>query len=354
MAVIVMDGFDYMINPSTVNAAGKWDSVDCSCFTGTPRSPMRATKSSGGFGPMLSKVIPAAQQDSTFMLGAWLIPRGSATLSSAEVVVLRSPAAGAPIHGRLRCVSATGGNKLTWTGPDGSTVLGQSFDGAWPDGEAKFLELKVVIHDTAGSVLVKVNGTTLINVTGVDTRNGTSALVGTAELWAAQGVTWWDDIYILNSLGGVNNDLLGDRSVKTLMPNGNGASSGWVGSDGNSTDNYALVDEKPAGVYNVGGDYVEASASGTKDTYAFEDLSGGGQVHAVQVTAGGWKTDSVALVPVDLVARTGGGTEATGNNSLATQENIFKLASSQFDTQPGGSAWDQTAVNAAEFGIKIA
>lgn len=51
------------------------------------------------------------------------------------------------------------------------------------------------------------------------------------------------------------------------IPSANGANSGLTGSDGNSTDNYLLVDERIT--TGTPGDYVDATAVNQKDTYKY-------------------------------------------------------------------------------------
>lgn len=81
--------------------------------------------------------------------------------------------------------------------------------------------------------------------------------------------TWlYDDIAVnLSDSSGYNDSWCGDGKIVALTPNGNGDSSQFVGSDGNSTDNYLLVDETPPNTT----DYVDATISGYKDLYALSN-----------------------------------------------------------------------------------
>ena len=78
----------------------------------------------------------------------------------------------------------------------------------------------------------------------------------------------FDDVYLVDT-SAPNGDFLGDVRVAYLAPNGNGASSQFVGSDLNSVDNYLLVDEVPA---NDDTDYVQSDVLNNIDTYALADL----------------------------------------------------------------------------------
>jgi hypothetical protein len=75
-----------------------------------------------------------------------------------------------------------------------------------------------------------------------------------------------DDLAINDSSGSFQNSWPGEGEVIVLRPNGNGDNSGWGGSDGNSTDNYLLIDETPPDT----ADYVEEDTDETIDDYNLE------------------------------------------------------------------------------------
>lgn len=217
-----------------------------------------------------------------------------------------------------------------------------------------FLELKATIHDTTGSVIIELNGTEIINFTG-DTRNaGTGNLIGLLAFGIGNATTVrmpLDDIYVLDGTGAApHNDFLGDVKVETLVPNGNGTHSQLLGSDGNSTDNYLLVDELPASVT----DYVGSATVGQRDTYAMTNLAtASGQVFAVQTSALAYKTDA-GSANFNLIERTSGGTEReTGPTALTASPGAWVTTGPKV-TDPEGGVWSITSVNAAEFGAEVA
>jgi hypothetical protein len=238
-------------------------------------------------------------------------------------------------------------------GLQNGTVLGSW---AWPSPSYSdwiYLEAKVVLHDSAGSVEVKMNGTTVINLTGIDTKNGgTKTVFDSVGIGAPQtenGVhNLIDDLYICNGAGSVNNDFLGDVAVETRYPNGNGSSSQFVGSDGNSTDNYLLVDE--ANAPNLA-DYVEATTSGYKDLYAIQDLvRTSGPILGVQVTDHVKNSDSGAVSARTRIKS--GATEAAGDTVAMTT--TWKTMRDVWELNPDGSvAWNIAAVNALEAGVEV-
>lgn len=212
-----------------------------------------------------------------------------------------------------------------------------------------YLEMKVTIHPSAGSAYVRVNGQQVIAITGVNT-----AALGTAGancfcIGSPGGTPAWyiDDLYLCDATGSVNNDFLGDIRVDPIYPSGNGNSSQFAGSDGNSTDNYALVDET---AQNGDTDYVESGTVGNKDTYAFGDLaSASGTVFGLGLYPILKKTDAGSR-SVCSIARLGGTEVDSADKVLGSSYAPYPDIR---ETKPGGGAWTITDINNAEFGIKV-
>lgn len=78
-----------------------------------------------------------------------------------------------------------------------------------------------------------------------------------------------DDIALNDTSGSVDNSWCGNGYVVPMAVTGNGDSSQLTGSDGNSTDNYLLVDEVPPNAT----DYVEGSVVDQRDLYQLANVS---------------------------------------------------------------------------------
>lgn len=125
------------------------------------------------------------------------------------------------------------------------------------------LEFYIKIDDSVGRIVMKFDGIVDIDYTG-DTKPGADTTVG--QLAHSTGYNSGfriDDIALNSTDGGADNSWCGDGHIIALRPNGNGDSSQFVGSDGNSTDNYLLVDEAPPS----GADYVQSPTVGELDLY---------------------------------------------------------------------------------------
>lgn len=233
-----------------------------------------------------------------------------------------------------------------------STYLGGTTAGYVVAGSTYYIEIKFTIHDTTGILELRINNNVIFSLTNQDTRNGGNASVngfswGTG-LGSGDDRYYIDDVYLCDNTGGTPYDtFLGDSRVQVLMPSGNGNSSQLLGNDGNSTDNYLLVDETTP---NSDTDYVESAVVGQKDTYAYGNLTPtSGTVHAVQPCMFARKTDA-GVRSIASIARHSGSEVDSANAALGTS---FAYYTDIRTTKPGGGAWSVSDVNGAEFGMKV-
>ena len=80
-----------------------------------------------------------------------------------------------------------------------STTLGTTATGLVPVNTWAYIELQVYLHDTAGTVILKVDGTERLNLTGQDTRTSTvGTVVDSLRLTTAVSghTNLWDDLYL--------------------------------------------------------------------------------------------------------------------------------------------------------------
>jgi hypothetical protein len=251
---------------------------------------------------------------------------------------------GVTLHCDLRR-NGDGTLKVTRNGTTLGTSVATISAGSW-----YYVELKATISDAAGVAVVRLNGAEILNLSGVDTRNGGNASanvirLGTTSAWASLAVQAdFDDLYICDAQGAANSDFLGDVRVEALLPSGAGNSAQWTPSAG---ANYACVDDTaPDGDTT----YVASSTAGHKDTYALGDLvSTAGTIFGVQTNLVGRKDDagSRTVRPVLRLS----GTEATGATTGLSDSYLDIL--DIFETAPGGGAWDMAGVNGAEAGVEL-
>lgn len=352
MSLIVMESFD-----GDTGTTVKWQSLLAASATthGAVRTGNGIWLNGNGNARMFARDLAAAEKDDIIMFGAYALTgsggndvwfrlwgSGSGPSTWTDHIEL-----GRTGDDRLRVYR---GGFITDTATFGTgTLLAETAAGFWPNNQGKYIEFKAKIGNGDGTLYLRVNGTVAFDLSGLDTNNGApDNLAKTIDFWGDGTNVRWDDLYVLNGLGSINNDLLGDCVVLAQNPNGNGNYSEWDGSDGNSVNNYQLVDEEPFSST----DYVSTSTAGDRDTYAFSNLSGVSDILAAQIVATGGKTDSVATRTLRLMARDGGGTEIESGDFDVPQTagGKFFLA---MDTQPDTTAWNVTDFDACEFGYKL-
>lgn len=208
-----------------------------------------------------------------------------------------------------------------------------------------YIEAKVFIDNTTGSVEVRVNGVTDINLTNIDTQVTGSNTVNTFKWQVYAQASYFDDIYICDTTGAVNNDFLGDNRVEAIMPTGAGANTDWTPL---TPPNFSEVNEIPPD-----GDtsYVSSNTPGNVDTYAFGNLTGiTTGIKGLQVNILNRKDDAGSREIAPVVRS--GGTDYTGN-TFAVLDN-YSTAVQVYEEDPDTSAaWLVAGVNAAEFGQTV-
>lgn len=221
-----------------------------------------------------------------------------------------------------------------------------------------YYELEFKIHQTAGYARLWINGIKVIDFAG-DTQNSSDATPGIADVYLKgwqdtyMGSVSFDDFYLVDIVdatatqGRANNERIGQPKIEALVPNGNGASSQWVGSDGNSVDNYLLVDEIPSNA----ADYVESSTTGNRDLYEFSNPAIVGPVLAVEVVAVAASPDG-GTNPLKIVSRSGAGTvvASAGIVPAATYKGITNGLTTK---DPDGALWTTALVSSAQFGVEV-
>lgn len=120
------------------------------------------------------------------------------------------------------------------------------------------LECWVRIDGSSGSVEFRLDGVTILNLTGINTGTGNveQVSVGRGAPFDS-GVTGWDvdDIFVANNSGTQNNSFLGDKRVWPIFPDADTEEADWVPNSG--TTGYTQINEtSPDGDTS----YVEAAA----------------------------------------------------------------------------------------------
>ena len=232
-----------------------------------------------------------------------------------------------------------------------NTLIASTAENLLPINVWNYVEMFCVLSNTIGSVVVRLNGTTVIDFTGdtLDTGASTSIIaVGVgSSLPGTDAPGHVDDLYVCNAAGTTNNNFLGDTRVATIVPSGNGASSGLLGSDGNSLDNYLLVDELPP----TTDDYVGSPTVGAKDTYQLANTGIAGPIRGIQHNIVANKSDAGSANARGVV-RVGTTDYPGATRALSTSAMTY---SDVFETNPATASqqWLVSEINALESGMEV-
>ncbi|HET6380182.1 MAG TPA: hypothetical protein VFH63_03995 [candidate division Zixibacteria bacterium] len=223
----------------------------------------------------------------------------------------------------------------------GTTLIG--------DAEWHYVEIKAIIHDTTGSIEVRLDGSTEITFNG-DTRNGGSGVINRLVVMReAAGFSSGDeirqhDIYVCDSSGSVANNFLGPVRVGALFPSGSGNSTQWTPSAGS---NYQTIDEAAP---NGDTDYNESTTPGNIDTVAMGNLPvSAAAIYGIQHLTYARKTDAGARTLRQVIRS--GGTNFEGPD--LTVLDTYKYFLKTYTLDPAtNAAWTESGINALEAGYK--
>jgi hypothetical protein len=231
----------------------------------------------------------------------------------------------------------------------GSTLIGATVGKCIGANAWAFLELKVATSNT-GSVEFRINGETVINEPSVDTQPGANSYVNTVRIHGhnvAADQHDFDDLYILDTSGSVNNNFLGSRKVETIFPTAEGSQIDWTPLSG--TDNALMVDDNP---HDSATTYNTSATSGHRDLYAFADMAGTGDIDGIQVVIVSAQSDATPFSIKDVVKSGAtvdvGAGQAIGGTTYVAKQRV--LEENPDTTNP----WTASEINSAEFGIEVA
>jgi len=215
-----------------------------------------------------------------------------------------------------------------------------------------YVEFKFKIHQSTGLYDIKLDDTSVLSASGLDTQNNVNNEVNVIRV---HGIVCddptnhpfiIDDMYILNDQGVRLNDFLGkNTNVRIFYPDADGSDIDFTPSIG--TDHYALVDETDPSA----SDYNQGVNNTDRDLYGLESISSG-IFHAimpeaiVQPSADGIR--NMRHVTISGATTSNGATVPVVDN-----EDLTVVRRIQEDDPNTGNQWTTTDLNNAEFGVEV-
>jgi len=239
----------------------------------------------------------------------------------------------------------------------GATTLATT-SSAFAYGVWHYFEVKVNVHTSTGSYEIRQNESTVSSGSGLNTANSGSNQADIFAMRFTSNVSTTvliDDIYVLDTTGGVNDDFRGDSIVQGLLPSSNGSTIQWT-NDAGAGSNFENVDDAA----NAAPDEAGAGGTNSSDTngqidlYNMQDATQvQGAVHFVQLgvqlgmsAAGSRNVKTKYRDPDTTVVDTG----VTHNVNTT----VFDEFTQVLDTNPNGSIpWDVSDIDGGQFGVEV-
>lgn len=198
-----------------------------------------------------------------------------------------------------------------------------------------------------GSVLVKVDGVTFLNVTSVQTSATANAYANRFYLEPVVNNTdqWYKDIYWRD-----DSTMHGDLTVNVVYPTAAGPSQAWTASSGSQV---SCVQDgiTHTGTWPDDTTYISDATSGDISDFSPQSITlpGGGSIlGAVHVSRLSKEVGSA--VSLQQYTKSGGTTHTSASVTLGTSPSYFFDV---LETDPNtGSAWTVTNLNNATHGVK--
>lgn len=230
------------------------------------------------------------------------------------------------------------------------TLLGTTSGAGIAQHVWKYVEYKVTIDNSAGAIEVKIDGVTVLNLSGIDTQNTAN---NTADHFSIKcGYNdrgfYFQDCYICDDSGASCNDFLGDVRAVPCFVHHAGEYAQLTPSAG---DNYQNVDEQPGPDEDTSYNY--GSTANLKDAYGLENLPG----PAANATILGIKTQITArgtsgTPTIKTLTRAGTTDELGSEKTLSTSYQTYGEILTE--NPDDAAAWEKADINALEAGAQIA
>ena len=236
-----------------------------------------------------------------------------------------------------------------------TTYVGSSIQGL-RSGIWSYVEIKWLIHGSAGYVKIRVNGVEVMNYTGRTTGSSVvthqytgvwnTVRLGEVPASAVPLTIWIGDVYLIDLAGSGDDkrDFLGDQTIDYIKPVGPGNVADWTPLAGANWEN---VDEVPPDGDTT---YVSTTAPTTRDSYEMSNVPAGTIPTAFQtiITARKETEGSASLTPT---YREGGVTYDSNAQGVSTPTEYRQILQ-PYDTNPATDATiTEAEINAAEFGV---
>ncbi len=251
----------------------------------------------------------------------------------------------AAMQGQITCSLGYGGQVIVSLA--GSTVIGQSSTTLKPS-TWYYIEVKVKIHATTGTVDIQINGVNTCSLSNQNTKGyAFSGYADCVTVYISQGNgACIDDLYVADGSAGVNT-FLGPGKIEVLRPTGDN-SVAWTPSA--NADHYTLVDDNtlPSST-----DYVSSATVNETDLWSYSDLTYiTGDIQGVIVNTVARLETAGSLRDLETICSSNG-TQSNGSDYIVSDDGLSLYTRLLLTDPDTANAWDVSGINAALFGVKV-
>lgn len=224
----------------------------------------------------------------------------------------------------------------------------------------KYIELQVTFHNTTGSYELRIEDQIELIASGVNTRNTSNSSANIAALrWlnvSTNGVAF-DNYYIADTQGTINNTFLGPIRIDTYIP----ASDDSVQFTPSTGANWSCVDDNSPTTFGSDTDSNVPTALNQKDTFNVTSVGSYGQILGIQHNVYANRNTGFSYNIKSLVKVSGTDYESTDTlNLLPKTEAGYPVAINNLQSlsdirelNPSNSAsWTPSEVNSVKYGYK--
>lgn len=341
MALLDFLGFDHFPSSISLTQYPKW--VLSGGFSKVAGQVSGSAAQAAGSGYL---VYSDATPRQTWIMGCRFKTGNAMTGSGGSILLALCDASASPTSAGQYGIWINNSGKLEARAGYGGAIQGTSsitlVNSSW-----YYIEAKIKIHSSTGSVEVRVGGSTEINVSGINTQNSANATATYCNFFAtsSQGAALiFDDVYVSDTTGSApHNDFLGQCIVDTMFPTSNNAVT-WTPL---SSTNVSQIQETALDDDTT---YNSTTTSGNVDTFNHGAMPvTPTSIFGVSVIHRARKDDVAARSSRNKLIS--GATTANGTSTgLSTS---YQHVKDVWPTDPNGSiAWTKTNVDATKIGYE--
>lgn len=345
--LLFMDGFDHYDGNNANLALGQYLSVDNAILTSTfVRTGTRSVRGNTASTGELIFGFPSLQSDIGFGFGYYF----QSAPGSAKLIGALTTSDGSTSLPNLSFLHLASGAIEVRRGNQSGTVLLTTDPSVLVAGAWNHLEIRAVASNSAGSVEIRLNEVIVGTVSSVDTVYSGTAHFASLRLdvstiiGSSTNIRCFDDFYVWNTAGTMNNDFIGDRRVLTLLPNANQATQEMTITG--AANAYTAIRSADSDT-----SYITASDSvPVTSEFGLENAGDNvGAINAVQIVTLARKTEAGAATIRASMISSGDVADGATHSILDT----YSYYEDVFETNPDtGAPWNASSLSAATLRLR--